>query len=182
MNESPTASDISDACDMLGIAAARTGVLRPVWPGAPRVAGVIRTVRLEPAAGAPSPVAELLELLAEGGTHVWLVDLEGRRDRQCWGSVLATEARRQGVAGALVNGAVRDVDELQALGFATYALGVHPARAAGRLRLAAVDEPAVVDGVTIRPASYVVADASGLVAFDASALDAVLAAAAEVGP
>src|ERR671925_382452 len=125
------ASDVSDACDELGIEAARSGALRPVWEGAPAVSGVLRTVRLEPATGF-SPVAELLTLIADRGPVVWLVDLGGRVDRQCWGSVLATAAQQHGVPGVLVNGAVRDVDELRRLRFPAYARGVYPGAAAGR--------------------------------------------------
>jgi regulator of RNase E activity RraA len=177
----PTACDVSDACDRLEIDATRTGALRPVWPEAPAISGIVRTVRLEPAVGASSPIPGLLALLAEGGADLWLVDLGGRTDVQCWGGVLAAEARRHGVAGALVNGAARDVEELQALRFPTYARGVHPAGAAGRLRLAAVDEPVGIDGVTIDPGSYVVADASGLVAFAAALVPEVLRAAEDAG-
>jgi regulator of RNase E activity RraA len=144
-----TASDVSDACDELGLAAARSGGLRPVWDGAPAISGVLRTVRLEPADS--SPVDELLALLAEKASVLWLVDLEGRLDHQCWGSRLATAAQRYGVPGVLVNGAVRDVDE-----------------------------PVGLDGVTVAAGSYVVADSSGLVAFEAARAGEVLDLALEI--
>ena len=174
-----TASDVSDACDELGLAAARSGSLRPVWAGAPAISGVLRTVRLEPA-GDSSPLDELLALLAEQASVLWLVDLEGRLDRQCWGSRLATVAQRYGVPGVLVNGAVRDVDDLQAMQFPTYARGVYPGAARGRLRVAAVDEPVDLDGVTVVAGSYVVADSSGLAAFEAARAAEVIDVAREI--
>ena len=173
-----TASDVSDACDELGLAAARSGGLRPVWDGAPAISGVLRTVRLEPADS--SPVDELLALLAEKASVLWLVDLEGRLDHQCWGSRLATAAQRYGVPGVLVNGAVRDVEELRALQFPTYARGVYPGAARGRLRVGAVDEAVDLDGVTVAAGSYVVADSSGLVAFEAARAGEVLDLALEI--
>src|SRR4051794_31955315 len=78
--------DVSDSCDRLGIAAARTGVLRPLWPECPAVSGPLTTVRLEPGAGMPLP--ELLEVLAGAREQVVLFDLRGRVDVQCWGTVL----------------------------------------------------------------------------------------------
>src|ERR687888_408745 len=117
MPDLPSTCDVSDACDRLGIEAVRSGLLRPLWPDCPTVTGIITTVRLEPATGAPSPLPGLLELLESLTGGLILVDLHGLVHHQCWGSVLATFARRQGVSGALVNGAARDVDELRSLCF-----------------------------------------------------------------
>lgn len=151
--------DVSDACDQLGVEAVRTGVLRPVWAECAPVAGEVRTVRLEAAADTPLP--ELLEVLAGATGELLLVDLRGRLDVQCWGAVLATAAWHFGVLGALVNGAVRDVEALRELGLPTYARGVHPARVRGRLGLAAVDEPVELDGGIVESGTFAVADASG---------------------
>jgi regulator of RNase E activity RraA len=169
---------VSDACDRLGVEAVRTGVLRPLWPGCPAVSGRVTTARLVPAEGAPSPLADLLDVLAGAARGVLLVDLGGRVDVQCWGSVLATLAAGVGVRGALVNGAARDVDGLQSLGFPTFARGVYPGGMRGRLRLAAVDEPVDLDGQTVPPGAVAVADASGLVVVPAERFEEAAQAAA----
>src|SRR5439155_568163 len=65
-DQQPSSCDVSDACDLLGIGVARTGLLRPLWPACPRLAGSLATVRLEPAEAAPTPQPELLEVLALG--------------------------------------------------------------------------------------------------------------------
>jgi regulator of RNase E activity RraA len=120
------------------------------------------TIRLAPrSAGTPLP--DLLDFLASLGPGVVLVDLMGRVDHQCWGSVLAIAARGYGISGALINGAVRDIDELSRLGFPTYARGVHPAAIRDRLCLAAAEEPVELDDALVPPRSFVVADASGAV-------------------
>lgn len=171
----PASSDVSDACDELGVEAFRAGVLSPAWPGAPGVAGVLATIRLEPATGAPSPLPELLGLLAEARDAVLLIDLAARVDCQCWGSVLAAAAKRFGVRGVLVNGSVRDVDDLRGSGLPTFARGVYPGAIRGRLRVAASGEPVEIDGVSVAAGSFAVADASGLVAFAGSRAEEVLA-------
>ena len=176
---SPVSCDVSDACDRLGIEAVRTGALRPLWPECPALSGRLTTVRMEPGAGAPLP--ELLDVLAKARERLVVVDLGGRDDVQCWGTVLATAARQFGVRGALVNGAARDVEGLRELGFATYARGVYPGAMRGRLKLAAVDEPVAIDGSVVEPGSFGVADASGVVVFPSDRVEDVLALAKELG-
>jgi len=155
--------DLSDACDELGIAAIRTGALKPLWPDCAPLSGPLRSVRLEPAARADSPLVELLDLLADSSGRVVMVDLGGRLDVQCWGTVLATAARHFGVLGVLVNGAARDVDGLRALGLPCYARGVYPAAMRGRLRVASVDQPTELHGQSIPLESFAAVDSSGAV-------------------
>jgi 4-hydroxy-4-methyl-2-oxoglutarate aldolase len=165
--------DVSDSCDELGIQAVRTGALRPLWPECPAICGALTTVRLEPGAG--TPLGELLDVLAGARDRLVLVDLRGRVDLQCWGTVLATAARHFGVRGALVNGAARDVDGLRELGFATYARGVYPGAMRGRLEITAVGEPVELDGYVVDLDSVAVADASGIVFLPSDRVDEALA-------
>jgi 4-hydroxy-4-methyl-2-oxoglutarate aldolase len=171
-------SDVSDACDQRGIEAVRTGSLRPLWADCPGLAGTVRTVRLE--AGDDAPLRDLLELLAGASGDLLLVDLGGRTDAQCWGTVLATAAVYFGVRGALVNGAVRDVEGLRELGFPTYACGVYPARSRGRLGLAAAGEPVKLDGGIVESGSFAIADADGAVFLPAASESDVLSLAADL--
>jgi 4-hydroxy-4-methyl-2-oxoglutarate aldolase len=134
-----------------------------VWHDCPALSGVVRIVRLEPAAGAASPLPELLEFLADASGSVVFVDLGGRLDLQCWGTVLATAARRFGVLGAVVNGAVRDIDGLRTLGLPCYARGAYPGAMRGRLRLHSTDEAAQLDGQTVMAGSLAFVDESGAV-------------------
>jgi regulator of RNase E activity RraA len=175
-----TSSDASDACDRLDVAAVHTGTLLPVWSPTPPIAGVLRTARLVPG-NAGSSFDDLRALLAGAGPVVWLLDLEGRVDYQCFGGRLAAAAREAGVPGVLVNGAVRVVDELRAMRFAVFARGVFPGAMRGRLQLGAVDDAVAIGDVTVLSGSYVVADSSGLVAFDPARADDVLRAAGESG-
>ena len=171
-------SDVSDACDELGVEAVRTGLLRPMWPECAPLAGRVRAVRLDD--GADTPLPELLEVLAGAGDQLVLVDLGGRLDVQCWGTVLATAARSFGVRGALINGAARDLEGLRELGFATYARGVYPARIRGRLALTAVDQPVELEGGVVESGSFAVADASGVVFLPETRAAEVLALASDL--
>ena len=169
-----TSCDISDACDDLGVPAARTGSMRPIWPGCPPVGGTVWPVTVLPGPGEGSPLPQLVEALRVATEPVVLVDLGGRLDVQCWGTVLATVATSFGLAGALVNGAARDVEGLREMSFPTYARGVTPVRGRDRVRFVESGAEADIEGVAVRPGWLVVADLSGAVFVPPEAADTVI--------
>ncbi len=94
------------------------------------------------------------------------------------GDLLATQALDQGVAGMLVDAAVRDVDELRALGLPIWARFVR-AQGATKVHVGELDTPVVVGGARIAPSDAVVLDADGAVVVPAARVDDVVRAAAE---
>ena len=94
------------------------------------------------------------------------------------GELLATQARARGVAGILVDGAVRDLDELVALGLPIWARFV---RAQGATKGVAgkLDVPVRIGGTEIRPGDLVVLDCDGAVALPHARVEDVLAHARE---
>lgn len=58
---------------------------------------------------------------------VLVIDAGGYPDRAVWGGVLAEAARARGVAGVVIDGALRDVAELRQQGFPAFARGTSPA-------------------------------------------------------
>ncbi len=89
------------------------------------------------------------------------------------GELLATQAQAQGVAGILVDGAVRDLDELAAIGLPIWTRFV---RAQGATKGVAgkLDVPVVVGGAEIRPGDLVVMDCDGAMALPSERVDEVL--------
>ena len=94
------------------------------------------------------------------------------------GELLATQAQAQGVAGILVDGAVRDLDELAAIGLPIWTRFV---RAQGATKGVAgkLDVPVVVGGAEIRPGDLVVMDCDGAMALPSERIDEVLPLALE---
>jgi len=92
------------------------------------------------------------------------------------GELLAVQAKARGAAAILVDGAVRDLEDLQALGLPIWARFVS-VRGAGKSALGALDVPVTVGGATIRPGDVVVLDADGAVVVAADRVAAVLEAA-----
>jgi 4-hydroxy-4-methyl-2-oxoglutarate aldolase len=94
------------------------------------------------------------------------------------GELLVTQAKARGVAGLLVDAAVRDVEELGQLGVPIWARWVR-VRGADKAAVGAVDEPVEMGGASIAPGDAVVLDADGAVIVPRARLDQVLEAAGE---
>ena len=80
-----------------------------------------------------------------------------------WGELLSTAARRSGCVGAIVDGAVRDVVKMAAMGFPVFARGTSPYDSRDRNRVIDVDVPVEIDGVRFSPGDLVIADMDGIV-------------------
>jgi 4-hydroxy-4-methyl-2-oxoglutarate aldolase len=94
------------------------------------------------------------------------------------GELLATQAQVQGVAGILVDGAVRDLDELAAIGLPIWTRFVR-AQGATKGVPGKLDVPVVVGGAEIRPGDLVVMDCDGAMALPSERVDEVLPLALE---
>lgn len=144
-----------------------------IVPGS-RAAGPARTVRcgqndnlMVHAAVAEAVPGEVLVLTMPEPAPVALV-----------GELLATQAKGRGVAALLVDGAVRDVDELRQLGLPIWARHVR-VRGTEKRVPGAIGEPVEVAGATIRQGDVVVLDADGAVVVERERVEEVLAAARE---
>jgi 4-hydroxy-4-methyl-2-oxoglutarate aldolase len=92
--------------------------------------------------------------------------------------LLATQAQTRGVAGLLVDAAVRDLDELAAVGLPIWARFVR-AQGATKGEVGRLDVPVVVGGAAIRPGDLVVMDCDGAMALPAERIAEVLPLALE---
>src|SRR5580700_10782311 len=101
----------------LGESGARTMPprIRPVWPGA-TLAAPAYPVRCTPGDNLAIHVAVAR---APAGS-VLVVDVGRVPHRGYWGEVLTTGALARGLAGLIIDGGVRDVGALQALGFPVF--------------------------------------------------------------
>lgn len=96
-----------------------------------------------------------------------------------WGELLSTAARRSGCVGVIVDGAVRDVVKMAAMGFAVFARGTSPYDSRDRNRVIDVDVAVEIDGVRFGPGDLVVADVDGVVVVPRSVEGEAIAAAWE---
>jgi 4-hydroxy-4-methyl-2-oxoglutarate aldolase len=110
---------------------------------------------------------------------VLVVALGGSTAAGHWGGLLTRAARNAGLAGVVVDGAVRDAAELARLGLPVFHRGLCP-RKAVKQAAADVGVPVLVDGVAVRHGDLIVADVDGVAAVDPGDVPELRAAAAAV--
>lgn len=80
-----------------------------------------------------------------------------------WGELLTTAAKNRGCVGAIIDGAVRDVDKIAAANFDVFAKGRCLYDSLNRQRVIDLDIPVEIDGVVFSPGDLVFADSDGIV-------------------
>jgi len=123
----------------------------------PRFCGPIATVRCFED---NSRVKEAVESAGEG--RVLVVDGGASVRRALVGGNLAVAAKKNGWAGIVVDGAVRDVLELKAAVIGVRALALMPLRSVKRNE-GERDGPVTIQGVAVRPGDWLYADEDGIV-------------------
>jgi len=167
---------VSDALDKLGLPGAVTGLQRLTTTR--RISGPVHTVRMDRDDGTPS-ARHLGTTAIEASQPGDIIVMEQRTgmDAACWGGNLSFGARQRRVAGVIVDGPVRDVDEARDYDFPVFARSATTRTARGRIKEGATDVPISVGDVTVHPGDFVVADGSGVVFIGAAHLPQVLEAA-----
>jgi regulator of RNase E activity RraA len=170
---------VSDALDKLGLSGAVTG-LAPLTLTT-RVAGRVGTVKLGP------PMEDLPKrhlgagaIMAAAAGDVIVVEHRGRLDVSGWGGLLSRAAKRRGIAGVIIDGACRDVDESRELGLPVFARAAVPLTARGRIAEHSFGEPIAIAGIIVRPGDLVLADGSGVVFVEAARAETIIAAAEDI--
>lgn len=79
------------------------------------------------------------------------------------GNLIATTASVRGLEGTVIDGAVRDVAEINRIGHKVFARRVSPATSVGRMVSVAMQTPVVIGEVLVHPGDYIVGDADGVV-------------------
>lgn len=170
---------VSDALDKLGLKGSVTGLHR--YSSDKRIAGRVLTVRLDRAEGR-SNTRHLCTAAIEAATPGDIIVVEQRTgiDAACWGGNLTIGAQVKGVAGVIVEGSARDIDDSRRLDFPVFAR-THTSRTArGRIVEVETGGPVTVGDVTVEPGDYAIADGSGVVFIQASDIGRVLDAAEAV--
>ena len=178
--EALATSNLSDACDRLGIARCAVHGIVPRW-GRTKIVGRAVTIRLI-AAGALPSVAHLGvdAIAASSSGDVIVIDNRGDLHHNCWGEILALGAKLQGVTGVVVDGAVRDVDACEAFEFPVHARGTVPSTARGRIVQEAWNIPIRIGDAAVRPGDVIVADVNGVVVVPIGMLAQVVGAAEDI--
>lgn len=165
---------VSDALDSLGLPPA-VGGLHPLGARR-RIAGTVHTVKLAPGAAQGSAHRHLGTAAIEAAAPGEIIVIEHASGVECagWGGVLCAAAEIKGVAGVVIDGPARDIDDALALQFPLYARSVCARTARGRVYEEAFDCPIRIGGVNVRPGDFVLADSTGVVFVPSARIDEIL--------
>ncbi len=173
-------TNIADALDALGLKGATCGI-RPMWEAVPKITGRAVTLKLT-AAGLTKSKNHLGVLAIDSAQNgdIIVIDNGGRTDTSCWGGILANGAKMKGISGIVVDGAIRDLDDIIDADLPAYARGTVVATARGRIMEESTNAMIQFGGVQVRPGDVILADRSGVTVIPQEQLDAVLDKAEEL--
>lgn len=146
-------ANISDCMSRISAGGAR---LRPMHDGTP-LAGPALTVRTRP--GDNLLVHKALELARPG--DVIVVDAGGDLTNAIIGEIMTSYAQKRGLAGIVINGAIRDCNAIRRGSFPVYAAGITH-RGPYKDGPGEINGVISLDGMTISPGDLVLGDDDGL--------------------
>jgi len=168
---------VSDALDKLGLAGAVSGLVQQASRG--RIAGRVITVQLKaatqvpPSTGTPTHLGATAVELA-GPDNVIVIEQHSGIEAGSWGGVLSLAARIRQIAGVVVDGPVRDIDEAREYDLPIFCRSLTARTARGRVAEAGTNVPITVGEYTVNAADYVIADNSAVVFIAAQDIARVL--------
>ncbi|MGI6635672.1 MAG: RraA family protein [Christensenellales bacterium] len=129
---------------------------------------------LESENGDNLPIHLAMKLLEPG--YVMVIDGKGYEGKAYLGDLLVRQAAAMGAVGIVIDGCVRDREELTALGFPVYARGIMQ-RGPGKSQPGRINCPITCAGVPVNPGDLVVGDSDGVTVVPCQHIEHVLAAA-----
>jgi RraA family protein len=159
-------ANVSDSMSRLTAGGAR---LRPMHAGG-AMAGPAFTVKTRP--GDNLMVHKALDLAEPG--DVIVVDAGGDLSNAIVGEIMSTYAKARGIAGLVIDGAIRDAEAIRGASFPVFAAGVTH-RGPYKDGPGEINVPVALDGMVIAPGDLVLGDGDGLLCVPFDATDAVYA-------
>ncbi|MDH4191646.1 MAG: RraA family protein [Betaproteobacteria bacterium] len=146
--------------DVAGRRGTLDGRIAPLSPSM-RMAGPAFTVEVRP--GDNLMIHAAMTLARPGDILV----IDGKGDRSCalMGSLMLNACKKLGLAGVVIDGAIRDTDELRELGFPVYSVGANP-NGPTKFVPGRINWPVSCGNVAISPGDLIVGDADGVVAVE----------------
>jgi regulator of RNase E activity RraA len=160
-------ASVSDAVELV---TGRNGTMRydmKLMTGANMVGRAVTALaRSAPADQATTALAtkHSVEMIDEAKSgEVGVIVVEGSLDIAAMGNLMATAAVERGMAGMVLDGAIRDLWDVRRMGLTVYARSKSPRTAVGHYATVAKNVPVECAGVTVRPGDIIVADEDGVV-------------------
>jgi 3-hexulose-6-phosphate synthase/6-phospho-3-hexuloisomerase len=149
---SVSSSNISDAMH-------RKGAMHGIHPLIPGKKIVGKAITVQTFAGDWAKPVEAIDLAGPGDV---LVIYNGSKNIAPWGGLATLSCKIKGVEGVVVDGAVRDLQEIRPMDYPLFSSDVVP-NAGDPKGMGEINSEIVCGGQTVRPGDYIVGDDSGVV-------------------
>ncbi len=149
--------------------------IKPISPGF-RLAGGALTVKevtgvLGTYTNEDFKLGQVIDAAQDG--HVIMID-NGGQQVSTWGGIASFAAQKRGVAGLVVDGGVRDLDEIREFNFPVFSRYVVPTSGKGRVKILSMNTVIKMDGIRVRPGDIIVGDGTGIVCIPIEVAEEVL--------
>ena len=155
----------ADAIEQLyGQRAYMSHEMRPLAPtkfAGPAVTVLLKKEEHKEGGAASAGMLDAIDNAKPGSVYVMV--LEDGADYAGIGGLMATAMKVRGLAGAVVDGSVRDTPQIRKLQFPVFSRGVVPSTTVNHYRFAGVNVPVTCAGVRVNPGDIIAADEDGVV-------------------
>jgi regulator of RNase E activity RraA len=158
-------ASVADAMEQLyGQRAFMSHEMRPIFTT--KFAGPAVTVLMkkeEHKDGAPASQGMLDAIDSAPAGSVYVMVMPDGEDIGAIGGLMTTCMRARGLAGAIVDGGVRDIPQIKRIQFPVYGRGIVPSTSINHYRFAGANVPVTCAGVRVNPGDIISADEDGVV-------------------
>lgn len=161
---------LADVAGRRGALHGRITALRPHM----KLAGPAFTVEVRPG---DNLMIHAAMALAQPG-DVLVIDGQGNQTAALMGTIMMTACKQLGLAGVVIDGAVRDSLEIDEMDYPVFSVGTNPngptKQVGGR-----IGHPVSVGGVTVHPGDFIIGDGDGVVVVEREKIESLLPLAAD---
>jgi len=158
-------ASISDAMGRTGYMSAE---IKPIFESA-KMVGPAVTVRCP--AGGNLVLHKAIDISQMG--DVIVVDAQGHKDTAVWGFIMSLSSMQKGIKGIVIDGAVRDVEEVERVCFPVFSRAIC-GRGPHKAESGEVNVPIQCGGVPVCPGDLIIGDRDGVVVVPRNACKSVL--------
>ncbi|MEO8660661.1 MAG: RraA family protein [Bryobacteraceae bacterium] len=157
-------SSVADAMEQLyGQRAYMSHEMRPQFMtkfAGPAVTVLMKKEEHTEGSKASQGMLDAIDAAPPGSVYVMVV--QDGADIAGIGGLMATAMKFRGLAGAVIDGSVRDTPQIRRLQFPVFSRGVSPATSVNHYRFAGINIPVTCAGVTVNPGDIIAADEDGV--------------------
>ena len=168
--------NIADAVEEItGFRGWMSSDMKPIYKA--RIVGRASTIKMRPVLNNDKRkysnyALEIIDSANSGDILVYV--MEDSLEVAAMGDLMGTAAKVRGITGAIIDGAVRDIAQLEHLEFPVWSRRVSPATMVGRMVSVEMQVPLICAGVLVKPGDYLVCDTDGVVNIPQESIELVL--------